>query len=124
MSAIDLSLPESVPDMAQYQDRPMTLDSFALYSLIDAEKEPSDLIEECHSQCPRDDYVYFRKTPGITSLNSLIEFHLNTTVTDGFDPNLFLIVTESDWHPRHRTFPRPKSPGRPHLPLPKLLQAR
>lgn len=75
----------------------MTLDSFALYSLIDTEEEPPDLIEECQSQCPRLDYVYFRKTPGITSLKSLIDFHLDTTVQDGFVPNMFLVVTDPDW---------------------------
>jgi hypothetical protein len=97
MSGIDLSLPDSVPDMAQHSDRPMTLDSFALYNLVDTETEPSDLIEECHAQCPRDDYVYFRKAPGITSLRRLIDFHLTTTVSDGFDPNLFLVVTDPNW---------------------------
>lgn len=75
----------------------MTLDSFALYSLIDAENDHSELIEECHSQCPRDDYVYFRKAPGITSLKSLIDFHLKPTVPDGFDPNMFFVVTDLDW---------------------------
>jgi len=97
MSVIDLSLPKSVPDMARYQDRPMTLNAFAIYNLIDDEKELSDLIEECHSQCPRDDYIYLREAPGITSLESLIDFHLDTTVPDSFDPNLFLVVTDLDW---------------------------
>ncbi|KEQ68346.1 hypothetical protein M436DRAFT_68212 [Aureobasidium namibiae CBS 147.97] len=75
----------------------MTLDTFAIYNLIDGEKEPSNLIEKCHSQCPRDDYLYFRKAPEITSIRSLIDFHLHTTVLDGFDPNLFLVVTNLDW---------------------------
>lgn len=97
MSKLDLSLPESVPAMAQHSDRPMTLDSFALYNLIDPQTEPSDLIEECHAQCPRDDYIYFQKTTGITSLRSLINFHLTTTVSDSFDPNLFLVVTDPNW---------------------------
>jgi hypothetical protein len=97
MSEIDLSLPESVPTMAQHQDRPMTLDAFALYNLVDNEKEPSGLIEQCHLDCPRDDYVRFRKAPNIRSLKGLIDLHLNSTVKDGFDPNLLLVVADNDW---------------------------
>jgi hypothetical protein len=97
MSETNLSLPESVPTMAEHRDRPMTLDAFALYNLIDNEKEPSGLIEECHSYCPRDDYVRFRKAPSIRSLKGLIDLHLKNTVKDGFDPNLFLVVTDADW---------------------------
>lgn len=103
MSELDLSLPNSVPEMAEHSDRPMTLDSFALYNLLDTETEPSELVEECHAQCPRDDYVYFRKATGITSLKSLIDFHLTTTVSDGFDPNLFLIVTDPNWRQKGLT---------------------
>ncbi|KAI4734394.1 hypothetical protein E4T50_15073 [Aureobasidium sp. EXF-12298] len=97
MSRLDLSLPDSVPAMAQHSDRPMTLDSFALYILVDTETEHSHLIEECHAQCPRDDYIYFRKAPDVNSLKTLIDFHLTTTVSDGFDPNLFLVVTDLNW---------------------------
>jgi hypothetical protein len=97
MSEMDLSLPDTVPDMAQFDNRPMTLDSFALYNLVDTEDEPSGLVEESQSDCPRDDYVRFRKAPGVNSLRSLIEFHLNTTVQDAFDPNFFLVVTDPDW---------------------------
>jgi hypothetical protein len=97
MSGIDLLLPESVPAMAEHQDRPMTLDAFALYNLVDNEKEPSGLIEECHSDCPQDNYVCFRKAPSVKSLRGLIDLHLKTTVKDGFDPNLFLVVTDTDW---------------------------
>lgn len=97
MSEIDLSLPESIPEMSRYSERPMTLDSFALYNLVDPETKPPDLIEECHAQCPRDDYIYLKTAHGITSLRSLIDFHLTTTVSDGFDPNLFLIVTNPNW---------------------------
>jgi hypothetical protein len=97
MSEIDLSLPESVPTMAQHQDRPMTLDAFALYNLVDNEKEPSGLIEQCHLDCPRDDYVHFRKAPNIRSLKGLIDLHLENTVKDGFDPNLLLVVADKDW---------------------------
>jgi hypothetical protein len=74
----------------------MTLDAFAVYNLIDAENEPSGLVEECQSQCPRDDYVHFCKAPGISSLKGLIDFHLTTTVHDGFDPNFFLVVVDPD----------------------------
>jgi hypothetical protein len=97
MSELDISLPESVPAMAQHQDRPMTLDTFALYNLVDDKNESSGLIEECHLDCPRDDYVYFRKAPSVKSLKGLIDLHLKTTVKDGFDPNLFLVVTDTDW---------------------------
>jgi hypothetical protein len=97
MSGMDLSLPESVPNMVRYENRPMTLDAFALYNLVDTQDEPCGLVEESQSECPRDDYVRFRKAPGVKSLSSLIEFHLNTTVQDGFDPTLFLVVTDPDW---------------------------
>ena len=103
MPEIDLSLPESVPAMTEHSERPMSLDSFALYNLIDPETEPSDLIEECHAQCPRDDYIYFKTALGITSLTALIDFHLNTTVHDGFDPNLFLVVTDPNWQQKGLT---------------------
>lgn len=97
MSGIDLSLPDTVPEMARYQDRPMTLDSFAVYNLLDPHNEPPGLVEKCNSECPRDDYVYFRASPGVDSLKGLIDHHLSTTVHEGFDPNLFLAVTDPDW---------------------------
>ncbi|KAG9751850.1 WD40 repeat-like protein, partial [Aureobasidium melanogenum] len=97
MSEIDLSLPVTVPEMARYQDRPMTLDSFAVYNLLDPHNEPPGLVEKCNSECPRDDYVYFRASPGVDSLKGLIDHHLSTTVHEGFDPNLFLAVTDPDW---------------------------
>lgn len=97
MTNIDLSLPDSVPELARHQDRPMTLDSFAVYNLLDPSTEPSGLVEECNSECPRDDYVNFRVSPGMDSLKDLIDHHLSTTVQDGFDPNLFLVVTDPDW---------------------------
>jgi hypothetical protein len=97
MSEMDLSLPDTVPDMAQFDNRPMTLDSFALYNLVDTEDEPSGLVQESQSDCPCDDYVRFRKAPGVKSLRSLIDFHLDTTVQDGFDPNFLLVVTDPDW---------------------------
>ncbi|KAG9693743.1 hypothetical protein KCU95_g6216, partial [Aureobasidium melanogenum] len=97
MSEIDLSLPDSVPEMGRYEDRPMTLDSFAIYNLLESQNEPPDLVERCNSECPRDDYVHFRTSPGITSLKGLIDYHLSTTVHDNFDPNYFLVVTDPDW---------------------------
>ncbi|KAG9648128.1 WD40 repeat-like protein, partial [Aureobasidium melanogenum] len=97
MSGIDLSLPDSVPAMARYQDRPMTLDSFAIYNLLDPHNEPAGLVEKCNSECPRDDYVHFRASPGINSLKDLIGYHLSTTVQESFDPNFFLVVTDPDW---------------------------
>jgi hypothetical protein len=86
-----------VLDMAQFENRPMTLDAFALYNLVDTEDEPSGLVQESQSDCPCDDYVRFRKAPGVKSLRSLIDFHLDTTVQDGFDPNFLLVVTDPDW---------------------------
>lgn len=97
MSTIDLSLPQSVPEMSRYADRPMTLDSFAIYNLLEPQDEPLNLVQTCNSECPRDDYVHFRTSPGITSLKGLIDYHLSTTVHDNFDPNYFLVVTDPDW---------------------------
>lgn len=97
MSNLDLSLPATVPGMARYRDRPMTLDPFAVYNLVGSQDEPSDLVEICNSLCPRDDYVRFRKTSNISSLKSLIDFHLNTTAQENFDPGLFLVVTDPEW---------------------------
>jgi hypothetical protein len=97
MSNLDLSLPATVPGMARYRDRSMTLDPFAVYNLVGSQDEPSDLVETCNSLCPRDDYVRFRKTSNISSLKSLIDFHLNITAQEQFDPGLFLVVTNSDW---------------------------
>ncbi|KAG9522605.1 hypothetical protein KCV07_g2833, partial [Aureobasidium melanogenum] len=97
MHEIDLTLPDTVPEMAQYQDRPMTLDSFAVYNLLDPHNEPSGLVETCNSECPRDDYVHFRASPGINSLKSLIDYHLSKTVHEDFDRNLFLVVTDPNW---------------------------
>ncbi|KAH0370215.1 hypothetical protein KCU65_g2631, partial [Aureobasidium melanogenum] len=97
MSEIDLTLPDSVPEMSQYENRPMTLDSFAIYNLLDPHTSPPNLVETCNSECPRDDYVHFRASPGINSLKGLIDYHLSTTVHDNFDPNYFLVVTDPDW---------------------------
>ncbi|KAG9854904.1 hypothetical protein KCU98_g2937, partial [Aureobasidium melanogenum] len=97
MSQIDLSLPDSVPEMARYQDRPMTLDSFAIYNILDPHNEPPGLVEICNSECPRDDYVHFLASPSINLLRDLIDYHLSTTVQESFDPNLFLVVTDPDW---------------------------
>lgn len=97
MSEVDLSLPDSMPEMSRYQDRPMTLDSFAVYNLHDPSKEPQGLVEECNSECPRNDYVHFQKSLDINSLRDLIDHHLGTTVQEGFDPNLFLVITDPEW---------------------------
>lgn len=102
MSDIDLSLPATVPGMARYRDRPMTLDPFAVYNLVGPQDEPSDLVKSCNSLCPRDDYVHFRKTSHINprSLESLIDLHLNTTAQENFDPGLFLVVADPNWKER------------------------
>lgn len=75
----------------------MTLDSFAVYNLLKPQNEPTGLVEACNSQCPRDDYVHFRNSSGISSLKELIKHHLGTTVHEGFDPNFFLVVTDPEW---------------------------
>jgi hypothetical protein len=99
MSGLDLSLPTSVPGMARYRDRPMTLDSFAVYNLVGSQDEPSGLVKTCNSLCPRDDYVRFCKTTPVKpqSLKSLIDLHLNTTAQENFDPGLFLAIVRPDW---------------------------
>lgn len=97
MSDLDLSLPAVVPGMEQYRDRPMTLDSFAVYNLVSPEDPQSDLVETCNSLCPRDDYVHFRKTSNVNSLESLINLHLETTAQEKFDPGLFLVAADQDW---------------------------
>lgn len=97
MSDIDLSLPATVPGMQRYRDRPMTLDSFAVYNLIGARDPQSDLVETCNLLCPRDDYVHFRKTSDVNSFESLINLHLETTAQAKLDPGLFLVVADQDW---------------------------
>ncbi|KAI4718718.1 hypothetical protein E4T48_05080 [Aureobasidium sp. EXF-10727] len=97
MSNLDLSLPGSVPEMARYANRPMTLAPFAIYNLLDTRTEPTNLVSTSNSLCPRNDYVHFRPTPTITALKHLISYHLTTTVNDNFDPNYFLVVADEDW---------------------------
>ena len=97
MSGFDLSLPDTVPGMARYRDRPMTIAPFALYDPLDLSNDSAEVVEECNSMCPRDDYVHLQKSTDITSLQSLVDFHLNSTVPEGFDPCWFLVVTDRDW---------------------------
>jgi hypothetical protein len=97
MSEYDLSLPDTVSGMARYHDRPMTIAPFALYDPINLSNGAVEVVEECNSMCPGDDYVHFQKTSNITSLKSLIDFHLNSTVPQGFDPCWFLVISDQDW---------------------------
>ena len=75
----------------------MGLDPFALYNLTNHQFDLSELVKECNSRCPRDDYVHFQPSPNIKSLSELINFHLNTTAQQNFEPGWFIVVIDEEW---------------------------
>ncbi|KAI5253511.1 hypothetical protein E4T42_02914 [Aureobasidium subglaciale] len=99
MAKVDLTLPESVPQMARHHTRPMTLDPFALYFLVDCTHDLDEIIKACNSECLRDDYVQCRTRTAFESgsLNEIISHHVVVCEAEHLDPRYIIVVANEDW---------------------------
>ncbi|KAI5273189.1 hypothetical protein E4T47_03612 [Aureobasidium subglaciale] len=99
MAQVDLTLPESVPQMARHHTKPMTLDPFALYFLVDCTHDLDEIIKACNSECLRDDYVQCRTRTAFESgsLNEVINHHVDICEAEHLDPRYIIVVADKDW---------------------------
>ncbi|KAI5210536.1 hypothetical protein E4T39_00314 [Aureobasidium subglaciale] len=99
MAKFDLTLPEGVPKMARHHTRPMALDPFALYFLVDCMSEAGDIIKACNSECLRDDYVQCRTRTAFESgsLNEVIDYHVDNCEDELLNPRYIIVIADKDW---------------------------
>ncbi|KAL1310533.1 hypothetical protein AAFC00_000816 [Neodothiora populina] len=100
MSRIDLTLPEKVPEMAEYQHKECPFNPFALYSLVECTEMRQDLLKASNSECPDDDYVKLAPQMSVLSgsLKEVIAYYIKLVAEeDNLNYRYFLVVTTEDW---------------------------
>ncbi|THX17309.1 hypothetical protein D6D13_00681 [Aureobasidium pullulans] len=107
MAEVDLKLPELIPEMARYQTNPMSIDTFALYCLVDCISELPAILEASNSEMneivetykhgPQDDRVQCRTETVFGSMKEVIQHHLATCDEEKVDPHYFLVVADAEW---------------------------
>ena len=107
MAEVDLKLPGLIPEMARYQTNPMSIDTFALYFLVDCISELPAILEasnlemneivETYKHGPQDDRVQCRTETVFGSMKEVIQHHLATCDGEKVDPHYFLVVADAEW---------------------------
>lgn len=105
MARPDLSLPEHVPEMEEYQHQPMDGKPFPLYTLARAAALDMEVVcERCNAKCDDDIIKQTRPAPVTPTnrfvdqpLKEVVDFHRNMIRDDDWDKLYFAVVTEDDW---------------------------
>lgn len=94
-SLLDLSLPETVPEMAAYHDREGSDAPFAVYTLCDVDEvDITEIIKICDAACEIDGQVIRPPRHHFPEgrLRDVVEYHVELARDGQFDPKYFMVV--------------------------------
>jgi hypothetical protein len=97
---LDLSLPDTVPEMANYHDQEAYDGPFAIYTLCDVDEDGvTDIVKTCESDCGVEGQVVrppHHRFPG-GRLRDIVEYHVELARNGQFDPKYFMVVACLEW---------------------------